>query len=64
MRWASVTGVVKNARDFFGGEPAHFAQGKRRPCFRRERRMTAGKDEPQSIVLDGFFGCFRAFIGG
>jgi hypothetical protein len=41
-------------RDFLGRQTADFAQGERHLRVGRERRMAAGENEPQAIVLDGF----------
>src|SRR5262245_15898334 len=34
-----------------GGQPAHLTQGERNPRFRRQRWMTAGKNQAQPIIL-------------
>ena len=39
-------------RDLFGGETAHFAQRQRNLRVRCERRVAAGENEAQPIVLD------------
>ena len=41
-------------RDLLGGEPAHFTQRERDLRLGSERRMAAGEDEPQAVVLDAF----------
>ena len=52
MRWATVDGEVKKAlRDLFGGEAADLAQRQRDLRVRRQRRMAAGEDQPQPVVL-------------
>ncbi len=39
-------------RDFLGRETADFAQGERHLRIGRERRVAAGENEPQAIILD------------
>ena len=49
-----------------GGQPAHLTQGERNARFRRQRRMTAGKNQAQPIIFKRvilkavlFIGSFR-----
>ena len=42
----------EGAGDLLGGEPAHFAERQRDLRVGRERRMAAGEDEPEPVVLD------------
>ena len=45
-------GSQEGAGDGLGGQAAHFAQGQRHLRLGRERRMAAGEDQPQAVVLD------------
>jgi len=39
-------------RDLLGRQPAYFAQRERYLCICRKRRVAAGEDETQPVVLD------------
>src|SRR5690606_40580229 len=43
----------KGARDLLRGQATDLTQRKRDPGFESDRRMTAGKDEPKAIILEG-----------
>ena len=47
----------KRPPDLLRLQPAHFAQRQRDLRIQRQRRMTAGEDQPQPIVLDTLFAC-------
>ena len=42
----------KGARDLCGGQPANRAQRQRDLDLGRERRMAAGEDQPQHVVVE------------
>ncbi len=41
-------------RDLLGGQSAHFPEGQGDAGVRSQRRVAAGEDQPQFVVLDGF----------
>ena len=53
----------KRAADFFGRQPAHFAQRQRHLRIQRQRRMATGENQPQPIVLDVIFTRLRGIKG-
>ena len=54
MRWAIVvSGDQERRRDLGDGEPAEQPQGECHPGLGRQRRMAAGEDQPEPVVLDG-----------
>ena len=48
-------GRQEGVRDLLGLQPAHLAQRERHLRVGRERRVAAGEDEPQAVVLDVLF---------
>ena len=58
-RWR---GGQKSAGDFLGFQPAHFTERQRHLRLGRQCRMTTGKDETQTIILDLVAAILR-FVG-
>ena len=53
----------KRAADFFGRQPAHFAERERYLRIQRQGRMATDENQPQPIVLDVIFTRIRSVKG-
>src|SRR5215475_4527482 len=52
MRWASVAGVIRNARAISPWSGRRFRAGERNPSFRGQSGMTASEHQAEPIIFD------------